>query len=185
MEPTGLPKVTRGGPRVEQGRQSSDSGQPPLPASEVRDVAGPSQAQSGGRRAPPEAPSLAGPPRPPGAEALGWAGGGTSGGGASWLPRAAAGLATSPPGRELAGRAAAPRAECGTRRRAQGRAGPTGRPGTRQPPRPPQSFQELPARARRARGLEHERVPYPRRPEPPPGHDLAPGEDLEVQVLHR
>lgn len=32
-------------------------------------------------------------------------------------------------------------------------------------------------------GRDHERVPNPRRPEPPPGHDLAPGEDLEVQEL--
>lgn len=104
--PLACPRSCAGGPRVEEGRQSSDSGQPPLPASEVRDVAGPSQARSGGPR--PEAPSLARPPRPPGAEALGRAGGGTSGGGASWLPGAVAGLATSPPGPELAGRAAAP-----------------------------------------------------------------------------
>ena len=33
-------------------------------------------------------------------------------------------------------------------------------------------------------GPDHERVSYPGRPEPPPGHDLAPGEDLALQVLH-
>lgn len=56
--PLACPRSRAGGPRVEEGRQSSDSGQPPLRASEVRDVAGPSQAQSGGRRA-------AGPGRKP------------------------------------------------------------------------------------------------------------------------
>lgn len=34
-------------------------------------------------------------------------------------------------------------------------------------------------------GRDHERVPNPRGPEPPPGYDLAPGEDLEVQELRR
>lgn len=33
-------------------------------------------------------------------------------------------------------------------------------------------------------GPDHERVSYPGRPEPPPGHDLATGEDLALQVLH-
>lgn len=88
--PLARPRSPAGGhPCSEQGRHCPASRWPPLSASAVRETASPSPAQSdlGVQRRPgPEAPRLARPPRPPGAAALGRAGGGTSGGGASWLP---------------------------------------------------------------------------------------------------
>lgn len=119
--PNGLPKVTCGRtPGSEEGGRARTPGI--RGAGRGRPLAS-TERPRWRRRA--QAPSRKTPARPgrparPVAEALGWAGGGTSGEGASWLLGAGAGLATSPPGRESAGGAAAPG-------RSAGRAGPTGR----------------------------------------------------------
>ena len=149
--PSGLPTVMCGRtPGSEQGRQS-----PGLPADPSPGIAGAdgtwraprrhraARAAGGGPR-----PRAAGPGRKPpsprgrpapGAAALGWAGRrdlGISGGGASWLPGAAAGSATSPPRQDRAGGAAT----LGRERGARGRGTQRPEPGTWQPPRPPESF---------------------------------------------
>lgn len=93
------------------------------------------QSASPGRKPP-------GPRDGPPQEPRRWAGpgGGILGGGASWIPGTAAGPATSPPGQERAGGAAAPGRERGARGRRTHRPGPGPGPGTWQPPRPPEKF---------------------------------------------
>lgn len=137
-------------------------------------------AAPGGRGGSSEAPGWPRPPRP-GTAALGRAGGGVSGGGASWPAWLGGrpGHVTARP--ECAGGAAAAgSAALGARAAARGTQSRAGDVAAASPAR---KFPGSWRRAVRGRRGHHERVPDPRRPEPPPSHDLAPGEDLEVQVL--